>query len=137
MNLKKKHHAPVVINSNTISEFTRVLMLSNFKGWILEGIVRESAEEVSAKIGIIWIPTSLKNFLNPSVIISFRHLFRKSTNILIINQQTLRHISRSKMSKLTLIGKNNFKLYFTHEEVPSRFYDLVSKSNQIKRIGSY
>jgi glycosyltransferase involved in cell wall biosynthesis len=134
MSFKKKYHSQVVLNSNTISEFTRVLMLSNFKGWILEGIVRESAEEVSAKIGIVWIPTSLKNFLDLNVIISFRHFFRKSTNILVINQKTLEHISRSKISRLAFSRKNNFKLYFTHEEVPSLFYDLVSKSNQIKSL---
>ena len=40
----------------------KVLLLSSFKGWILEGMVRESAEALGIKIRVLFIPQRLQDF---------------------------------------------------------------------------
>lgn len=40
----------------------KVLLLSSYKGWILEGMVRESAEALGINIRVLFIPQRLKDF---------------------------------------------------------------------------
>lgn len=40
----------------------KVLLLSSYKGWILEGMVRESAEALGIDIKVLFIPQRLKDF---------------------------------------------------------------------------
>jgi len=66
----------------------KVLLLSSFKGWILEGMVRESAEALGIKIKVLFIPQRLQDFFRIKDFADYVLGKKINGNCLFVNQSS-------------------------------------------------
>ena len=66
----------------------KVLLLSSFKGWILEGMVRESAEALGIKIRVLFIPQRLQDFFRIKDVFNYNLGKKIEDNCLFVNQSS-------------------------------------------------
>jgi glycosyltransferase involved in cell wall biosynthesis len=104
----------------------RVVLLSSHKGWILEGIARESARAIGIKVKIIFIPQRLKDYLNIMDSINYTFSRQMNKNYLFINQITYYQALKDKNIKF--IPENSY-VFYTHKSDVS-----VSDSVQTKKL---
>ena len=92
----------------------KVFIDSNFKGWILEGIVKESAVKIERKIEIQFLNFSLRN-IETLLRYLFKYRIKVHLGDLVVNQGTL-----FKLVDLRMIGIQDLELidcFFTHDSI--------------------
>lgn len=103
---------------------SRVFLPFAFRGWILEGIVKESAKAIHNKITIIYIPNRIIDYLH--VLNLFKYLIYKNANqsILVVNQNSFIELLNHKK---IAIGEGRIRIFFTHSSNIEEFYDYFNK----------
>lgn len=92
-----------------------VLMESSYRGWILEGIIRESSAAVAIRPRIIWIPSKKRDILNVTNIVSLLQFLTISKSVLVVNQKL--YLRLRKIPGIWFLAKLGkcVDIYFTHE----------------------
>lgn len=110
----------------------KVFLSSAFRGWVLEGIIRESAKAVGNKITIIYVPNRKSDYFR--ILDLFKYLLHKNTKqpILIVNQNTFFDLlTRKKMAA----RKAQIRIFFTHSTNIEEFYDYYENfSTSVEKI---
>ena len=92
-----------------------VLMESSYRGWILEGIIRESSAAIGIRPRIVWIPSKKRDLLNIKNIVSLLRFLSFSKSVLIVNQKLYLRLRKIPgIWYLAKLGKC-VDIYFTHE----------------------
>lgn len=113
---------------------TLVLMDSSYRGWILEGIVRESAEALGKKISIVWIPNTKRDAFRLINARSWIWFFWPTRSALIVNQKLSVRINNSSLMRLLASNLRNLSIYFTHETEIQDFVKLCNDTTKIRKI---
>lgn len=90
-----------------MSDYT-VTMLSSYKGWIMEGIARESASALQISPKYNYIPISRREYLNPNILLNSYKLNFSDTNLF------LHHSSYLRTLKKTSIENGKVHIFITH-----------------------
>lgn len=90
-------------------------MESSYRGWILEGIIRESSAGIGIRPRIVWIPSKKRDMLNIKNLVSLLHFLSFSKSVLIVNQKLYLRLRKIPgIWYLAKLGKC-VDIYFTHE----------------------
>jgi len=90
-------------------------MESSYRGWILEGIIRESSAAIGIRPRIVWIPSKKRDLLNIKNIVSLLRFLSFSKSVLIVNQKLYLRLRKIPgIWYLAKLGKC-VDIYFTHE----------------------
>jgi glycosyltransferase involved in cell wall biosynthesis len=90
-------------------------MESSYRGWILEGIIRESSAAIGIRPRIVWIPSKKRDLLNIKNIVSLLQFLSFSKSVLIVNQKL--YLRLRKIPGIWYLAKFGkcVDIYFTHE----------------------
>jgi len=83
----------------------------NYKGWILEAIVRESAAAIGLKLNIVFVPSRKLHLLNLYMVVKYNLNLKTNAPILFVNQNT--YLKEIKRAKIELKSKQ-VRILFTH-----------------------
>jgi glycosyltransferase involved in cell wall biosynthesis len=111
-----------------------VVMYASYRHWILEGIVRESANAIGLKIRIIWIPVNFRELFAWSVITSFKNFLYFWKPVLIVNQKMYITLINFRATKLWLKFSTRVRIYFTHETNLENLRNKLETTNFVNRI---
>jgi glycosyltransferase involved in cell wall biosynthesis len=92
-------------------------MLSNYKGWILEAIVRESAAACSVPINLIFIPNSKKSYFRIKDLIVYLCNRKPIGPYLFVNQNTFFKALKKPNIEITPAQANIFYTHLTEENL--------------------
>jgi glycosyltransferase involved in cell wall biosynthesis len=111
-----------------------VLMESSYRGWILEGIVRESSAAVGIRPRIVWIPSKKRDMLNVKNLFSLLRFLSLSKSILIVNQKLYLRLRKIPgIWYLAKLGKC-VDIYFTHETDISELAIYCNADEQLRSV---
>lgn len=90
-------------------------MESSYRGWILEGIIRESSAAVGIRPRIVWIPSKKSDMLKFTNIVSLLQFLTISKSVLVVNQKL--YLRLRKIPGIWFLAKLGkcVDIYFTHE----------------------
>jgi glycosyltransferase involved in cell wall biosynthesis len=98
----------------------KVFLSSAFRGWVLEGIVKESAKSVGNKITIIYVPNRTIDYFRVPNLIKYLTYRKTKQPILIVNQNTFFKLFNDKKLKAR---KGGIRIFFTHSTNFEEFCD--------------
>ena len=116
---------------------TLVFMDSSYRGWILEGIIKESAGAIGHKIAIIWIPQSKAEAFKPINIRSWLWFLWPTKSVLIVNQKLSVRLRRNSFAWFFACATRNARVYFTHEADTEDFIHLCNNEASIKSVVTF
>jgi glycosyltransferase involved in cell wall biosynthesis len=113
-------------------------MMSDYKGWILEAIVKESALACSAPVNLVFIPNRKLSYLRIKDLIKFFQNRKPQGNCLFVNQNTYFKVVKDSIID---IDPEQVKVFYTHYS-ESEFTKLeqskiLSKCNKIFTCNSF
>ncbi len=102
--------------------------MSNFKGWILEALARESAHAINAPINIQYIPTSRRE------IRTIKELRAKYFPIARGNNLFFHHRTFFDTEKRVSLQKSQNRIWLTHFEVDDEIQKLLQREAIISKL---
>lgn len=88
-----------------------IFLLSNFRGWILEGIIKDAALVEKSKLRLLYVPLQRRHYLNLPSILKYVFLRRFAGRALFVNQLTFYHMYLGGILNYSLAET---KVFFTH-----------------------
>ena len=104
----------------------KVLLLSSFKGWILEGMVRESAEALGINIRVLFIPQRLQDFFRIKDFYNYILGKKIEGNCLFVNQSSY---FKALLSTTIRFIPENSRVLYTHKSI-----EEIEDFEQIKML---
>lgn len=95
-----------------------------FKGWILEAVVKESANSIGLKLNLVFIPTRKLHYLRIGMVMKFLLNRVSSNSVLFVNQNTY---VQSMVSNKILCNSRNIRVLFTHFPESTDLIELYKK----------
>jgi glycosyltransferase involved in cell wall biosynthesis len=115
-----------------------VFMLSDYKGWILEATVRESALACSLPINLVFIPNRKRNYLRIKDLAKFFKNRRPQGNCLFVNQNTYFKIIKDSIIEINPQQVNVFYTHYSEGEfTKSEQSKILGKCNKIFTYNSF
>jgi len=114
-----------------------VYMDSSYRGWILEGIIRESAEAVGQKIAVVWIPNKKVAVFNPRNVASWMWLLLPARSVLFVNQKLFVRMKKRPIIWFVICRRKEISVYFTHESETEEFVCLCNDDCRVSRVTTF
>ena len=107
-------------------------MLSEYKGWILEATVKESALACSVQVSLVFIPSRKRNYLKIKDLIKFFQNRKPHGNCLFINQNTYFKVVKDSIIDIDPGRVNVFYTHYSESEFTKLEQSrILSKCNKI------
>ena len=110
----------------------KVILLSSHKGWILEGMARESARAMGIKIKIIFIPQQLKDYMNVRDLTNYIFSKKINENCLFVNQSS--YYQALTDNKLKFIPEKSYVLYTHKSDTNMSDLEEIRQLSRAKKI---
>jgi glycosyltransferase involved in cell wall biosynthesis len=107
---------------------TNVFLMSNFKGWILDALARESAQAIGAPINIQYIPASRRDIRSLK---SFKSLLFPKT---IGSNLFFHHRTFLEVDKRVSLQESENRIWLTHFDEMDSIEELVNRDSRISKI---
>lgn len=107
---------------------SNVFLMSNFKGWILDALARESAEAIGAPINIQYIPASRRDIRSTKTFKSF--YFPKAIG----NNLFFHHRTFIEVDKRVALQESKNRIWLTHFDEMNSIDELLNRDSRISRI---
>jgi len=102
--------------------------MSNFKGWILDALARESASAINARINIQYIPTSRREIRTFKALKSKYFPSAKGNNLF------FHHRSFFETEKRVSLQESENRIWLTHFEVDGDIQKLLQRESIISKL---
>ena len=112
-------------------------MDSSYRGWILEGIIRESAEAIGQKIAVVWIPNNKFAALAPKNIASWIWLLLPSRSVLFVNQKLFVRMKKRSIIWFLICRRKRISVYFSHESEIEEFVNLCNENRRVSKVTTF
>jgi len=114
-----------------------VYMDSSYRGWILEGIIRESAEAVGQQIAVVWIPNNKVAAFDPRNVASWMWLLMPARSVLFVNQKLFVRMKKHPRIWFLICRRKDISIYFTHESEIEEFVCLCNEDRRVSRVTTF
>jgi glycosyltransferase involved in cell wall biosynthesis len=113
-------------------------MLSEYKGWILEATVKESALACSVPVNLVFIPNRKRNYLRIKDLIKFFQNRKPQGNCLFVNQNTYFKVVKDSIIDIDSERVNVFYTHYSESEFTKLEQSkILSKCNKIFTYNSF
>lgn len=114
-----------------------VLMESSYRGWILEGIIRESSAAIRIRPRIVWVPSKWRDLLNITNLLSLLQFLSFSKRVLIVNQKL--YLRLRKIPVIWFFAKlgKSVDIYFTHETDVSELARYCNTDENLRSVVTF
>jgi glycosyltransferase involved in cell wall biosynthesis len=110
----------------------RVILDVQYRGWILEAIIKESLPYIDENVKILYIANSRRSIIKQILINRSIFIPKIKSGDLCVNQNTLVTLT-SKTKKNDFPILNSVRVFFTHEDMNTKIVEV--KRDLLKKVG--